>query len=124
MGELRKIMSYMPEDRQTLLFSATFPKAIKEAANKYCYRDALHIQVGSTDGTTGNIDIEQIVNMVDSEYDKMGKLMELVRPHYDERAHDFLKNSAEGGKDFKMLVFCQTKRNCIKLSEQFYKKMK
>ncbi len=43
--QLREIFRYLPKSRQTLLFSATFPKHIENLAKKYL-TDPVHISVG------------------------------------------------------------------------------
>lgn len=69
--EVRKIIDDALDDRQSLMFSATFPPDVKQLAVKFCYRDAIHIQIGSTDPLTGNKDITQEVVFVSSERDKI-----------------------------------------------------
>ena len=44
--DIRSILDNCPEDRQSLLFSATFPKEVKNLAKKLCYGDAIHLQIG------------------------------------------------------------------------------
>jgi len=46
--QMKQIMKEIPVDRQTLLFSATWPKSIKKLAATYL-KDAVHVNVGDTD---------------------------------------------------------------------------
>lgn len=66
----------LPEktERQTLMFSATFPEEIQRLAGEFL-NDYLFLTVGRVGGTTS--DIEQHVVQV-SEYEKRDKLVELL----------------------------------------------
>ena len=44
--DIRQIVEGCPSTRQSLLFSATFPNSVKALAKKFCFRDAVHIQIG------------------------------------------------------------------------------
>lgn len=111
--ELRSLMGKCSEDRQSLLFSATFPKSLKAVADRLCHSDALHIQVGTEDPLTGNKDVFQVVKQLENEWEKINTLYKIVNEH---REGDNWKD------DFKMLVFCRSKRSCSELCKQFSKK--
>ena len=66
----------LPEktDRQTLMFSATFPEKIQALARDFL-NDYLFVAVGRVGGA--NTDITQIVHEV-SKYDKRDKLTEIL----------------------------------------------
>ena len=76
--EIRKVVGQfnMPEkkDRQTLMFSATFPEEIQRLAAEFL-NDYLFLTVGQVGGAT--TDIEQRVVEV-GEYDKREKLQEIL----------------------------------------------
>merc|ERR1712217_306750 len=55
--DIRKIVGQIRPDRQTLMFSATWPKAIQRLANDF-QKDIVHIQVG-TGELNANTDITQ-----------------------------------------------------------------
>merc|ERR550532_543572 len=57
--DIRKIISQIRPDRQTLLWSATWPKAVQKLARDF-QKDFVQIQVGD-DGLTANTDICQQV---------------------------------------------------------------
>lgn len=61
-------------ERQTLMFSATFPEEIQRLAGEFL-NDYLFLTVGRVGGTTS--DIEQNIVQV-SEYEKRDKLVELL----------------------------------------------
>jgi ATP-dependent RNA helicase DDX5/DBP2 len=68
--QIRKIVEQIRPDRQTLMFSATWPKEVQRLANDYL-RDFIQVNIGSLD-LTANINITQIVEVC-TDYDKRGK---------------------------------------------------
>lgn len=79
------------ENRQTLMFSATFPEEIQNLAAEFL-NDYVFLTIGKVGGTSSNI--EQVIEEV-AESEKRDKLVELL--------------GAEGGN--KNLVFVETKRS-------------
>jgi len=61
--EIKEIFEYIPQNRQTLLFSATMPEPIKELANHILYNPEFISVVSENDSTTNNI-IEQRYYMI------------------------------------------------------------
>jgi len=65
--DIRKIIGKVTNGmtRQTLMFSATWPKEIRKIASEFCTRNPVHIKIGETDsnntvkGLTVNTDITQ-----------------------------------------------------------------
>lgn len=92
---LRKIAGMLPEDRQTMLFSATMPKQMNEIANAYL-KSPRRIQV-SPPGKAAD-KVTQEVHFV-AKAAKTDLLKDLLDKHRDERA----------------LVFGRTKHGCEKL---------
>lgn len=94
MPDVEKMMSHpsMPQmhDRQTLMFSATFPEEIQRLATKFLKNDYLFLAVGIVGGACS--DVEQKFYQV-QKFDKRNKLTELLH---------------EGGN--RILVFVETKR--------------
>jgi ATP-dependent RNA helicase DDX5/DBP2 len=95
--QLRSIVSQIRPDRQTLMWSATWPKEVESLARDFL-KDPYQVTVGSLD-LAANKDIKQEV-MVCEDRDKYGLLL---------RA---LKENNTGGK---VLVFVETKRGCDQL---------
>merc|ERR1719453_18918 len=62
--QIRKIFKHLPAQRQTLLFSATWPKEIRALAAEFL-SNPVHVQVGSCDVFQGNADVEQRVILLD-----------------------------------------------------------
>merc|ERR1719335_669231 len=70
--QVRKICGQVRPDRQTLLWSATWPRSVQSLARDF-QRDFVHIQVGS-DELSANTDITQDVQMVNGYQQKMQML--------------------------------------------------
>jgi len=77
--QIREMRSYLPQERQTALYTATWPREIREIAMTLT-KNARHIQVGSTDSATTNADISQHIIKVRSESDKMKFLENTIFP--------------------------------------------
>ncbi|KAG6910100.1 ATP-dependent RNA helicase dbp2 [Tephrocybe rancida] len=91
--QIRKIVSQIRPDRQTLMFSATWPKDVQKLANDFL-SDMIQVNIGSMD-LTANHNIQQIVEVC-SDFEKRAKLIK----HLDQI-------SAENAK---VLIFVATKR--------------
>ena len=70
---LRRINQLVPKERQTLFFSATMPKAIKELVNNYCNNP---VQVSVTPESTTAERIDQYLFMV--QQDEKQSLLEMI----------------------------------------------
>ncbi len=92
---LRKIAAMLPDERQTMLFSATMPKQMNEIANSYL-KNPMRVEV-SPPGKVAD-KITQAVHFI-AKAEKTALLKELLDKHRDERA----------------LVFGRTKHGCEKL---------
>lgn len=79
-------------DRQTLMFSATFPKTIQELAREFLY-DYLFLRIGIVGSACSNV--TQTVVEVEDIRDKRSRLFELLN---------------KKAKDEKVLVFVETKK--------------
>ncbi|MDZ4726426.1 MAG: DEAD/DEAH box helicase [Leptospira sp.] len=62
--DIESIFSHLPEERQTLLFSATMPDAIKKLAGKYLNHPA-HVKIAVTEKASKNI--EQVYYIIDEQ---------------------------------------------------------
>merc|ERR1719190_241918 len=74
--QVRKICSQIRPDRQTLMWSATWPKEVSKLARDICREDPAHINVGSLDLRTAHT-IRQYVEVI-QEQDKRGRLKRLL----------------------------------------------
>ncbi|MCM2561121.1 DEAD/DEAH box helicase [Lutimaribacter sp. EGI FJ00015] len=98
---LRKIAALLPEERQTMLFSATMPKQMEEIAQSYLVKPA-RIQVNPPGKPVEKI--EQEVHFI-AKGEKLGLLKEMLDGHRDELA----------------LVFGRTKHGMEKLAKMLEK---
>ncbi|XP_065826207.1 probable ATP-dependent RNA helicase DDX5 [Oscarella lobularis] len=100
--QIRKIVGQVRPDRQTLMWSATWPKEVRSLAEDYL-QDYIRINVGSTD-LSANHNIVQIVDVL-SEYEKEPRLMKLLEEIMTEREN-------------KTLVFAETKKKVDELTRK------
>lgn len=81
--QIRAIAEAMPppKERQTLLFSATWPKEVKHLALDFTH-DALKVTIGSTDELSANRDITQrIVPLGGATRNKLEELLSVLKPN-------------------------------------------
>lgn len=93
--DLRKIVAYLPAQRQTMLFSATMPKLMAEISGQYL-KNPVKVQV-SPPGKAAD-KITQSIHFI-AKAEKPNLLVELLAEHRDEAA----------------LVFCRTKHGAERL---------
>jgi len=96
--EIKEIFEYIPQNRQTLLFSATMPEPIKELANEILTTPQFVSVVGD-ESTTNNI-IEQTYYVI-KESQRDAAIVKLL----------------ETEKVNKSIVFCRMKREVDRLTE-------
>merc|ERR1719450_1645631 len=99
--QVRKIASQCRPDRQTLMWSATWPKEVQRLARDICKEDPCHINVGSLDLRTAHT-IRQYVEVV-SQGDKRARLRRL------------LEKVMDGSK---ILIFCASKRSADEITRE------
>lgn len=92
--QIRNIVRQIRPDKQTLMFSATWPREIRQLATDF-QKDAVFLNVGSLE-LSANANIKQHVEIL-NDTDKMSRLNSLMQEIQKE-------------KDHKTLIFVQTKR--------------
>jgi len=92
--QIRKITSQCRPDRQTLMWSATWPKEVQSLARDICREEPVHLNVGALSLRAAHT-IRQYVEVV-QESDKRGRLKRL------------LEKVMDGSK---ILIFSSTKRD-------------
>ncbi|XP_006517587.1 ATP-dependent RNA helicase DDX4 isoform X3 [Mus musculus] len=106
--EMKKLISCpgMPskEQRQTLLFSATFPEEIQRLAGDFLKSSYLFVAVGQVGGACR--DVQQTILQV-GQYSKREKLVEILRNIGDERTMVFVETKKKA--DFIATFLCQEK---------------
>merc|ERR1712224_383884 len=75
--QIRKVVSQIRPDRQTLMWSATWPKEIQRLARDFCREDPVKLQIGSEELAL-NPNITQQVEVV-GDYDKRDRFMSWMR---------------------------------------------
>jgi len=102
--QVRKICGQIRPDRQTLLWSATWPRNVQHLARDLCREDPVHINIGSLD-LKANHRITQHVEVFDG-----------YNPAADKRNR--LNNLLRGILPKKVIIFAETKRSCDDLTRQ------
>ena len=98
--DLRKIASVLPDERQTMLFSATMPKQMNELAQSYLNRP-IRVEV-SPPGKAADKITQEIHFIAKSE--KAALLIEMLDKHRDERALVFGRTKHGSEKLMKTLA--------------------
>eukprot|EP00658_Telonema_sp_P-2_P002949 TRINITY_DN11085_c0_g2_i4.p1 TRINITY_DN11085_c0_g2~~TRINITY_DN11085_c0_g2_i4.p1 ORF type:complete len:289 (-),score=84.62 TRINITY_DN11085_c0_g2_i4:312-1178(-) len=57
--QMKTVLKLLPAERQTLLFSATWPKSVQKLANGYLKQGYVHINIGETDELAANKAVSQ-----------------------------------------------------------------
>ena len=96
LDDINEIFTYLPQDRQTLLFSATMPEPIKQLAKRILI-DPEFISI--TKGETTNKDIAQQYYVID-----------------ENERDDAIIRLLDSEETDKVIVFCRTKREVDRLS--------
>lgn len=99
LDDIKEIFEYIPQNRQTLLFSATMPEPIKELAGDILYQPEFLSVVGD-DETTNNV-IEQRYYMID-----------------ENQRDEAIVKLLETEKTNKCIIFCRMKREVDRLTER------
>lgn len=77
--DIESIISRVPEDRQTLLFSATMPDAIKRIGVKFM-KEPEHVKIAAKELTTELVDQYYIRVKENEKFDTMTRLMDVEQP--------------------------------------------
>lgn len=95
--QIRDIMKFIPRQRQTLMFSATWPEEVQTLAHDFL-NSPMHVQVGNPSSLSANEDISQQVVMLNSSEEKDAALVQVLR-------------SGANARD-RVLVFVAMKKQC------------
>eukprot|EP01029_Cantina_marsupialis_P010320 TRINITY_DN2346_c0_g7_i1.p1 TRINITY_DN2346_c0_g7~~TRINITY_DN2346_c0_g7_i1.p1 ORF type:complete len:546 (+),score=200.88 TRINITY_DN2346_c0_g7_i1:40-1638(+) len=96
--QLRQIVDQIRPDRQTLMWSATWPKEIQGLAHDFL-KDFIQVNIGSLE-LRSSIHITQIIEIVE-DYQKYQRLVASLQKVMD---------------GSRILIFCETKRGCDELT--------
>ena len=114
--QIREIIKYIPEKRQTLFFTATWPREVRMLAGEFL-RHPITVEFGDRNKLNANKDVKQIIQIVE-EHEKMPKILELLKTLID--------GSADPSRTghVKMIVFCSQKTTCSRLANDLWKQDK
>lgn len=99
--QIRKIVDQIRPDRQLLMYSATWPKEVRQLAEDFLGENFIHTTIGSTK-LAANKRILQIVDVCQN-YEKEQKLLRLMKEILGER-------------ECKTIIFTETKRRADDLT--------
>lgn len=126
--QIRSVIKHIPEKRQTLLFSATWPKEIQRLAFDFL-KDPIQVNVGEVGVLNANKDIKQYIHMI-SDGEKFDKLTSILRelteegvPNEEEKRNGNGRKPAVdlgGKKHAKIIVFTAKKMSCNDLANQLW----
>ncbi|KAJ6795584.1 ATP-dependent RNA helicase-like protein DB10 [Iris pallida] len=97
--QIRKIVNEIPPRRQTLMYTATWPKEVRKIAGDLLV-NPVQVNIGNVDELVANKSITQYV--------------ELVPPMEKQRRLEQILRTQERGS--KIIIFCSTKRLCDQLA--------
>merc|ERR1719183_1142413 len=99
--QMEQIMKKLPTERQTLLFSATWPKNVRKLATKYLKQSSVHVNVGETDELAANKAVTQ----------------EFFKLDDDEKENKLWRMLYDMGENTKIIIFGNTKNRINKLQK-------
>ena len=97
--EIKEIFEYIPQNRQTLLFSATMPEPIKELANEILTNPQFISVVGEDESTTNNV-IDQFYYVIE-----------------EAQRDEAIVKLLETEELDKCIIFCRMRREVDRLTE-------
>ncbi|KAL1205985.1 DEAD-box ATP-dependent RNA helicase 46 [Cardamine amara subsp. amara] len=97
--QIRKIVKEVPTKRQTLMYTATWPKEVRKIAADLLVNPA-QVNIGNVDELVANKSITQTI-----------EVLEPMEKH--KRLEQILRSQAPGSK---IIIFCSTKRMCDQLA--------
>lgn len=103
--QLRDILSFIRPDKQTLMWSATWPKEVRALAADFMASDAIQVNVGSQ-GLQASKTITQKFEFC-SRFEKKDLLVKHMETIFD---------TTEDQKDLKIIIFTSTKSMCDDLT--------
>ncbi|XRA99770.1 ATP-dependent RNA helicase-like protein DB10 [Pycnococcus provasolii] len=104
--QIQKIVRQVPASRQTLFFSATWPKEVRSIAAQFVVNSTVHVFIGDPHQLNANADIEQRIEVVSDRFAKERRLPEIISS---------LPRGADGSPA-KVIVFANTKKQCDQIA--------
>ena len=102
--QIQRIVRTLPRQRQTLFFSATWPREVKHIASQFVVNQTVHVFIGGVEEKlVANKSITQYVSVVNGMHEKFAELAKIIRAK---------------PPGTRIIIFCTTKRMCDQLSYQ------
>lgn len=120
--QIRSIVNHVPKQRQTMLFSATWPREIQALAHDFL-KDPIQINVGEVNVLVANKDITQTIQVMreDEKFDKLTEILkDLTKEGEDEKDGSTPANGMEGKHHAKVIVFVAKKVSCNDLANRLW----
>ncbi|KAG2345414.1 DEAD-domain-containing protein [Suillus weaverae] len=110
-NDITKIISYtiQGKGRQTMMFSATWPEAVRRLASSFQY-SPVRVTVGSDD-LTANSRVEQVVEVFDDPREKDNRLLKRLK----DLSHK--KTSRKGSDEARILIFALYKKEATRIEQ-------
>jgi ATP-dependent RNA helicase DBP3 len=87
--EIKKILQYLPKERQTSMFSATWPQEIQKLSKQYI-KSPIRVTIGSSEGKlAANSNVTQIIEVIES-FHRDTKLIQLLQEYHQSRKNKIL----------------------------------
>jgi len=88
--DIKKILQYIPKERQTAMFSATWPPEIQKLAKQYI-KSPIHVTIGTSEGKlVANSDVTQIIEVITESDNRDTKLIGLLQKYHQSRKNKIL----------------------------------
>ncbi|KAG1809934.1 P-loop containing nucleoside triphosphate hydrolase protein [Suillus plorans] len=110
-NDITKIISYtiQGEGRQTMMFSATWPEAVRRLASSFQH-NPVRVTVGSDD-LTANSRVEQVVEVFNDPREKDNRLLKRLK----DLSHK--KTSRKGSDEARILIFALYKKEATRIEQ-------
>ncbi|EJD04466.1 DEAD-domain-containing protein [Fomitiporia mediterranea MF3/22] len=103
------------KQRQTLMFSATWPDAVRRLASTF-QRNPVRITVGSDD-LTANRRVEQVVEVFDDQYEKDSRLLSHLQKLKPQNGRSNTQSHSQPQDDTRILVFVLYKKEATRVEQ-------
>lgn len=114
--QLRQILQRIRVDRQVLMWSATWPKSVRNLAHDMLGKDFIQVKIGSSE-LQANKKIMQIVKVTSNDQ-KLEEVQNVLKESFDALP------APENGKEKQMvrtIIFCNTKRAVDNIEKMLYR---
>ena len=122
--QIRDVIECIPQKRQTLFFTATWPNEVQSLALDFL-NDPIQINIGKNDGLSANKAITQNIIVVNNLMEKESKLNEILEKVKSDYSNKVKPSTSRFDSDYnfpKTLIFVGTKAFCDFLADDLAEK--